>query len=108
MVQRLESGTSITNAIDSPPGAHFGSVGVSLTRVTWDEAPSASIQRTKSCVPLGDRKSTRLNSSHTVISYAVFCSKKILALIRPAPARGGPLRGSGAHIPFRAPRRLRL
>src|SRR5260221_6712760 len=24
----------------------------------------------------GDRKSTRLNSSHTVISYAVFCLKK--------------------------------
>src|SRR3989454_8821265 len=24
----------------------------------------------------GDRKSTRLNSSHLVISYAVFCSKK--------------------------------
>src|SRR5947207_4761750 len=33
-----------------------------------------------------DRKSTRLNSSHTVISYAVFCLKKkktvIMALIR--------------------------
>src|SRR5260221_4891104 len=35
------------------------------------------------CVPFGssllellDRKSTRLNSSHTVISYAVFCLKK--------------------------------
>src|SRR5215204_7416288 len=26
--------------------------------------------------PTGDRKSTRLNSSHTVISYAVFCLKK--------------------------------
>ena len=26
--------------------------------------------------PLTDRKSTRLNSSHTVISYAVFCLKK--------------------------------
>src|SRR5947207_5120673 len=26
--------------------------------------------------PVGDRKSTRLNSSHTVISYAVFCLKK--------------------------------
>src|SRR5438034_6240353 len=26
--------------------------------------------------PFGDRKSTRLNSSHTVISYAVFCLKK--------------------------------
>src|SRR5438132_7280394 len=27
-------------------------------------------------VALEDRKSTRLNSSHTVISYAVFCLKK--------------------------------
>src|SRR5256885_5606678 len=27
-------------------------------------------------VELGDRKSTRLNSSHLVISYAVFCLKK--------------------------------
>src|SRR5438034_4775503 len=27
-------------------------------------------------VNLEDRKSTRLNSSHTVISYAVFCLKK--------------------------------
>src|SRR5438132_4167003 len=26
--------------------------------------------------PITDRKSTRLNSSHTVISYAVFCLKK--------------------------------
>src|SRR4051794_41404630 len=26
--------------------------------------------------PLGDRKSTRLNSSHPSISYAVFCLKK--------------------------------
>src|SRR5438132_10803328 len=28
------------------------------------------------CAPELDRKSTRLNSSHTVISYAVFCLKK--------------------------------
>jgi len=28
------------------------------------------------CTLIGDRKSTRLNSSHTVISYAVFCLKK--------------------------------
>src|SRR5438034_7045608 len=27
-------------------------------------------------ISLKDRKSTRLNSSHTVISYAVFCLKK--------------------------------
>src|SRR5256885_8931937 len=29
-----------------------------------------------SCRAIGDRKSTRLNSSHLVISYAVFCLKK--------------------------------
>src|SRR5438034_9962546 len=29
-----------------------------------------------SAPPAEDRKSTRLNSSHTVISYAVFCLKK--------------------------------
>ena len=27
-------------------------------------------------IQIGDRKSTRLNSSHVVISYAVFCLKK--------------------------------
>src|SRR5436190_18501984 len=34
----------------------------------------------------GDRKSTRLNSSHTVISYAVFClkKKKDVAVVRRA------------------------
>src|SRR5438132_8277900 len=30
----------------------------------------------REAVELLDRKSTRLNSSHTVISYAVFCLKK--------------------------------
>src|SRR5438034_7365985 len=41
--------------------------------------PAASIKRLKIVVAafvLRDRKSTRLNSSHTVISYAVFCLKK--------------------------------
>src|SRR5258708_20422180 len=34
--------------------------------------------RSRASVPLatGDRKSTRLNSSHQIISYAVFCLKK--------------------------------
>src|SRR5690625_5692990 len=31
---------------------------------------------TRIYVPYGDRKSTRLNSSHVAISYAVFCLKK--------------------------------
>src|SRR2546426_3730915 len=33
-----------------------------------------------------DRKSTRLNSSHLVISYAVFCLKKKKAALREPPA----------------------
>src|SRR5689334_23587748 len=32
--------------------------------------------RPRSRCPKGDRKSTRLNSSHSSISYAVFCLKK--------------------------------
>src|SRR5476649_3060524 len=38
---------------------------------------------------LGDRKSTRLNSSHTVSSYAVFCLKKKNT---PSVARRAPTR----------------
>src|SRR2546421_1805784 len=39
--------------------------------------PSASMTRPTSAWPTGtDRKSTRLNSSHDQISYAVFCLKK--------------------------------
>src|SRR5260221_8621783 len=34
-----------------------------------------------------DRKSTRLNSSHTVISYAVFCLKKKKKNIIPSQSR---------------------
>src|SRR2546430_5539249 len=36
-----------------------------------------------------DRKSTRLNSSHSQISYAVFCLKKKTASVRPSLRCGG-------------------
>src|SRR5947208_13118372 len=39
-----------------------------------------------------DRKSTRLNSSHQIISYAVFCLKKKKKTIYPVGARGGQRR----------------
>src|SRR5258708_28107960 len=35
----------------------------------------------------GDRKSTRLNSSHQIISYAVFCLKKTHQHSSPSPLR---------------------
>src|SRR5260221_13502260 len=56
------------------------------TRITGDDLPGAACRRVavedaldigaQAVKHLGDRKSTRLNSSHTVISYAVFCLEK--------------------------------
>src|SRR2546430_9873261 len=43
--------------------------------------------------PLIDRKSTRLNSSHSQISYAVFCLKKKTSTVVHL------LRGSAVHTP---------
>src|SRR5256885_11143388 len=49
-----------------------------------------------------DRKSTRLNSSHLVISYAVFCLKKKNSIC--SPRASPPMSRSGAasaHLPTR-------
>src|SRR5256885_5792170 len=42
----------------------------------WRERADAADARRRQIVGELDRKSTRLNSSHLVISYAVFCLKK--------------------------------
>src|SRR2546429_5919552 len=49
-----------------------------LDLVIWTNEEGARFQPTTmgSAVFAGDRKSTRLNSSHGYISYAVFCLKK--------------------------------
>src|SRR5215475_8510087 len=52
---------------DPPPGF----AAATLARIS----PPAS-RRRRATRPGGDRKSTRLNSSHVKISYAVFCLKK--------------------------------
>src|SRR5215211_8052548 len=41
-------------------------------------------RRGRQHLAVGDRKSTRLNSSHTVMSYAVFCLKKKTKASTPA------------------------
>src|SRR3989454_12497647 len=46
------------------------------TRGLLSPRPSHGRERLGLLEPLADRKSTRLNSSHLVISYAVFCLKK--------------------------------
>src|SRR5207244_11486340 len=44
-----------------------------------------------------DRKSTRLNSSHQIISYAVFCLKKKKKRRPPHMTRRAPVVAAGAH-----------
>src|SRR5256885_3368854 len=54
----------------------------SIDRGPDDAKEPVGSDRSSSChpqspyLPASDRKSTRLNSSHLVISYAVFCLKK--------------------------------
>src|SRR5437660_7536886 len=49
----------------------------SVRHVAQDGHPAAGRERESEHLPLAlDRKSTRLNSSHVAISYAVFCLKK--------------------------------
>src|SRR5436190_4357280 len=50
-------------------GGDFSSAGMSFVMAIPRRSATCSTSRR-------DRKSTRLNSSHTVISYAVFCLKK--------------------------------
>src|SRR5689334_24017667 len=69
---------STVGAIDTAGYTHTITIGsyYSDLHVTGDFviAPTATVEAmTKSPV---DRKSTRLNSSHSSISYAVFCLKK--------------------------------
>src|SRR5205807_9989448 len=47
------------------------------TRILWLRARGRTFPLFLSRTAERDRKSTRLNSSHLVISYAVFCLKKI-------------------------------
>src|SRR5256885_11403239 len=75
-------------AIPSPPTyLAIGGLVANPLRFSVDELralPSRSLLVTLECAgngraylePPADRKSTRLNSSHLVISYAVFCLKK--------------------------------
>src|SRR5260221_2018717 len=53
------------------------------TRRTWPAPPTYRILARQASIQ--DRKSTRLNSSHTVISYAVFCLKQQDAQESPQP-----------------------
>src|SRR5258708_18635119 len=54
----------------------FRSVGASMTSYALDSSVMRNSLRMSAWSSAIDRKSTRLNSSHQIISYAVFCLKK--------------------------------
>src|SRR2546430_11757101 len=56
-------------------GGHTVS-SLDLSRQPLDEAAVREAALVAVYLPMQDRKSTRLNSSHSQISYAVFCLKK--------------------------------
>src|SRR5688500_19827407 len=65
-----------TVRLGSKLGTQYGvsiKVETPLIAMTKAEIVRAAVE---AGAPLEDRKSTRLNSSHLVISYAVFCLKK--------------------------------
>src|SRR5438034_8092943 len=59
-------------------------VALRVTNSNWSDV---RIYVVRGAMWLRDRKSTRLNSSHTVISYAVFCLKKKTMRRRPPTTR---------------------
>src|SRR2546427_3215325 len=54
----------------------YGSVTAANSSPLTDGASAVLLMSGEAARALGDRKSTRLNSSHSQISYAVFCLKK--------------------------------
>src|SRR2546426_3727248 len=55
----------------------------------WEGACLCVMPASRALVSVEDRKSTRLNSSHLVISYAVFCLKKKKKMPCTDPGRFG-------------------
>src|SRR5205814_1258951 len=72
--------TETLAALDHPAIRHVYAAGVVGTfayrTANWVEGESLAEALRRGPRPIRDRKSTRLNSSHLGISYAVFCLKK--------------------------------
>src|SRR5437868_11064454 len=62
-------------------------------RLRDEPLPASTLRRDAAARRDRDRKSTRLNSSHVSISYAVFCLKK-KSWLWPVDAKGEPLKAT--------------
>src|SRR5690625_5823866 len=76
MIERPErdSGDVLAAAIAITVVVHAAVIG--LVNFDWPGRGLADVPASLDVVLVEDRKSTRLNSSHVAISYAVFCLKK--------------------------------
>src|SRR5438270_9471652 len=84
-----------TTLFRSRVGQTFGVPGGSM-----DWVVSATYKSSQFLTAFKDRKSTRLNSSHSQISYAVFCLKKKKNIIlRIRPQRLGRAKKIGPPLP---------
>src|SRR3712207_8320651 len=64
----------------------WSDVSAATDEGTFDDPKTHVSRQTMTLDEQGDRKSTRLNSSHANISYAVFCLKKKINCFRhPSP-----------------------
>src|SRR5690606_35436529 len=92
VAMRFETREAAFWLVENNAGELIGRIGIQninwlqrSARLQWEFPASVSLADLQQIVPavlnyafseLGDRKSTRLNSSHVKISYAVFCLKK--------------------------------
>src|SRR5258708_24889490 len=86
-VRRNQIGSDQLATLLSTVYQAFSGLGKPIAEATGERTPAVPIRRSVHrdyvvCLECGwrgqmlDRKSTRLNSSHQIISYAVFCLKK--------------------------------
>src|SRR5207244_8271360 len=68
------AGCTVTTRNSFNTLSYFFSAAIKLMAKLCDQGSRAFFVRSFKCST--DRKSTRLNSSHQIISYAVFCLKK--------------------------------
>src|SRR5690606_40887070 len=82
--EQAPDGRLVLFAFGQPPGPPCAPATFPVGPEGWLPAPrrscrgraGATRRASSRRAPLSDRKSTRLNSSHVKISYAVFCLKK--------------------------------
>src|SRR5437764_5953550 len=72
----FRSREAIAQALAHNPQLDVARAQVGQARARKVEATALPDPEAQSLRPCADRKSTRLNSSHRCISYAVFCLKK--------------------------------